>query len=219
MSVSQQFRRFTHHWMMVAATALLLTACGGSNTIDLSNNRSIDEAIEAATGPLEDLNLRRQEIPPLLVKAATNPYASIRQSSCNEVRTELAALDSLLGPDMEPQNIALVSGSTGLIDHLSNMSDIEIADSDAITTNLVDSAATFAQDSLLSLIHSKTNIMPFRSIIRRISGASEHATRLSNAYQAGKLRRAYLKGVAEMRFGSKCLAKPIVIEANAQPPT
>lgn len=216
MTNTQQLARIQHQFLMLAGIALLLSACSGSDTIDLTNNKNIDDAIEAATGPLQDLNLRRQEIPEILVKAASNPYASIKKSSCDEVKTELAELDKLLGPDMEAKNITLVSGSNGLADNLEKMSDIEIPDTDTITTSLVDSASNFAHDSIINAIHVRTNIMPFRSIIRKISGAHSHAKKLANAYQAGKLRRAYLKGVAEMRFGSKCLAKPIVIEANAK---
>lgn len=216
MALTQQLLRTKHHLVVLLGVTFLLSACSGSDTIDLTNNKNIDDAIEAATGPLQDLNLRRQEIPELLVKAASNPYASIKKSSCDDVKTELAELDKLLGPDMEPKNITLVSGSAGLADNLSKMSDMEIPDTDTLTTSLVDSAGNFAHDSVINLIHTKTNIMPFRSIIRKISGAHSHAKKLANAYQAGKLRRAYLKGVAEMRFGNKCLAKPIVIEANAK---
>lgn len=216
MALTQQLLRKKHPLMMLVGVALLLSACSGSDTIDLTNNKNIDDAIEAATGPLQDLNLRRQEIPELLVKAAVNPYASIKKSSCDDVKTELAELDKLLGPDMEPKNITLVSGSAGLADNLNKMGDMEIPDTDMITTSLVDSASNFAHDSVINLIHTRTNIMPFRSIIRKLSGAQAHAQKLANAYQAGKLRRAYIKGVAEMRFGNQCLAKPVVIEANAK---
>jgi hypothetical protein len=216
MALTQQLSRTKHHLWMLVSVALLLSACSGADTIDLANNKNIDDAIEAATGPLQDLNLRRQEIPEILVQAASNPYASIKKSSCAEVKTELAELDKLLGPDMEAKHITLVSGSKGLADNIDKMSDIEIPDTDTITTSLVDSASNFAHDSMVGMIQSKTNILPFRSIIRKISGANSHAKKLANAYQAGKLRRAYLKGVAEMRFGEKCLAKPIVVEAKAK---
>lgn len=220
MALTQQLPRTKHHLLMLVGVALLLSACSGSDTIDLTNNKNIDDAIEAATGPLQDLNLRRQEIPELLVKAASNPYASIKKSSCDDVKTELAELDKLLGPDMEPQHITLVSGSTGLADNLGQnfdqVSDFEIPETEKITSSLMDSATNFAHDSVVGMIQSKTNILPFRSIIRKISGAQSHAKKLSNAYHAGKLRRAYLKGVAEMRFGGKCLAKPIVVEAKAK---
>lgn len=216
MAKTLQFLHIKHHMVMLVGVTLMLSACSGADRIDLSKNANIDDAIEAATGPLQDLNLRRQEIPEILIKAAVNPYASIKKSSCAEINTELAALNELLGPDMQPSNIALVSGNRGLVDHLERMGDMEMPDRQAVAVGLVDSMSNFAHDSVVNVIHSRTNIMPFRSIIRRISGAESHAEKLANAYQAGKLRRAYIKGVAEMRFGEKCLAKPVVIEASAK---
>lgn len=216
MTITQQLNRKIHNFLMLCGVALALSACAGSDTIDLTKNKNIDDAIEAATGPLQDLNLRRQEIPAILVTAAANPYASIKKSKCADIKTELAALDALLGPDMQPKHITLVASKGGLVENITSWSDTEMPDSDELTMSLAASAQNLAHDTVMSTISSKTNILPFRSIIRKISGANTHAKKLADAYQAGKLRRAYLKGVAEMRFGNKCIIKPVVVEAKAE---
>jgi len=79
MAILQQFELSSHRLLLLVAVGLSLSACAGSDTIDLSANKNVNEAIEAATGPLQDLNLRRQEIPELLVKAAMDPYARTKK--------------------------------------------------------------------------------------------------------------------------------------------
>ncbi|MFZ4541153.1 MAG: hypothetical protein ACOYNL_04990 [Rickettsiales bacterium] len=210
----QQFALPPRSLAMLMIAAMSLTACGGSDKIELGSNKNVNDAIEAATGPLQDLNLRRQEIPPLLVKAMIDPYAHSKKSKCADIKTEVAGLDEILGPDVEPKNITLASANEGLGDNLSNLSKAEIPD----TESLADSAGGLAKDTLMNTIRSKTNILPFRSIIRSITGASRHQKKLAAAYEAGKLRRAYLKGYADVRFGDRCVLKDIVVEAKADIP-
>jgi hypothetical protein len=196
----------------ICIAALALSACSGSDKIDLHANKNVGEAIEAATGPLQDLNLRRQEIPPLLVKAAMDPYAKAKKIKCTDIKSEVVELDELLGPDVEAKSITLASSDGDLGDNIAKLGDTEIPE----TASLVDDAGGLARDTLMSTIRSKTDILPFRSIIRSISGANSHQKKLAAAYEAGKLRRAYLKGLADVRFGSRCLAKPVVVEAKVQ---
>ena len=193
---------------------LTLSACGGSDKIDMKANKNVDEAIEAATGPLQDLNLRRHEIPPLLVKAAMDPYGHSKKIQCGEIKDEIAQLDELLGPDVEPKSISLASSDGGLAGNIANLGsgDIEIPGA----MSIAEGAGDMAKDAVMGSIRSKTNILPFRSIIRSITGANRHQKKLATAYEAGKLRRAYLKGLADVRFGEQCPLKPVVIEAKAE---
>jgi hypothetical protein len=39
------------------------------------------------------------------------------------------------------------------------------------------------------------SIIPFRGLVRQMTGADAHAKEVDTAIQAGKVRRAYLKGV------------------------
>lgn len=212
MAKKQQFELPLKDLLVIGFAVFNLTACAGSDTIDLKANKNVDAAIEAATGPLQDLNLRRQEIPPLLVQAAVNPYARSKKIKCADIKKEVAALDELLGPDVEPKTITLASSDGGLAENIAKIDEIEVPE----TESIVDGAGGMVRDRIMSEIRKKTDFLPFRGIIRSISGASSHQKKLAAAYEAGKLRRAYLKGLADVRFGERCLAKPVVVEAKAQ---
>ena len=214
--------------VLCISLSLALSACGGfgSDKIDLTKSKDVHSAIEQATGPLQDLNIRQQEIPPVLVAAAADPYGHKKNVKCDDIKTEVGQLDELLGPDMQPTAMTLASANEDLMDHMSNVSGdmkaklnstdpagssgIEMPDRES----LLEDAGDLVKDKLMDTIHSQTNILPFRSIIRHISGASAHQKQLATAYEAGKLRRAYLKGFAEDRFGPQCLAHPILVEAT-----
>jgi hypothetical protein len=43
------------------------------------------------------------------------------------------------------------------------------------------------------------SLIPFRGIIRELSGANDQQRKVSTAIQAGVARRAYLKGVGQQR--------------------
>jgi hypothetical protein len=211
MVIAQQFALTFRNFLALSFIVLSVSACAGSDTIDLQANKNVNDAIEAATGPLQDLNLRRQEIPPLLVKATMDPYARAKKIKCAELRDEVVQLDELLGPDVERKSITLASSDGGLVDNIANFGNVEMPE----TMSLAEGAGNLAKDALMSTIRSKTNILPFRSIIRSVTGANRHAKKLAAAYEAGKLRRAYLKGLADVRFGEKCSLAPIVVEAKA----
>ena len=217
--------------VFVSFLAIALSACG-SSTIDISGNKNVHGAIEAATGPLQDLNLRQQEIPLVLVNASNNLYAHKKIISCDDIKSEVNQLDEVLGADRAPTNITYASANEGLLDHARNGADTvrsSLSNTDADSNDseghngielpdratLIGDAGDLVRDKLFDVLHSQTNILPFRSIIRHISGAAAHQKQLEAAFEAGKLRRAYLTGVAEDKFGPQCLAKPIILETKA----
>jgi hypothetical protein len=55
------------------------------------------------------------------------------------------------------------------------------------------SAAVQQQSS--EMVKGQVDIIPYRGWVRKLSGAERHAKKVDQAYQAGKLRRAYLKGL------------------------
>jgi len=59
----------------------------------------------AASGPMRDMNIYRQEIPPVLVAAETDPYARPPRS-CPALVARLAELDAALGPDLDQEAAA-----------------------------------------------------------------------------------------------------------------
>ena len=56
---------------------------------------------DAVTAPLDDLNLRRQEIPTVLLQAESNPYDLRNLNHCRTIAAEIARLDEALGPDTD----------------------------------------------------------------------------------------------------------------------
>lgn len=180
---------FARQFLILGIVTLSLSACSTSKHTAESG---ITDAFDAATGNLEDLNIKRREIPKLLEKLAANPYQPPPKYTCKSIKSELAELEPLIGPDIQPREVQVAS-SDGFIPDLEN---IEMPAQAEVENS--------AHDAVMGLIRSQTDFLPFRSIIRRLSGADRHEKNLQEAYQAGKLRRAYLKGLAESKFGKKC---------------
>ena len=56
---------------------------------------------DAAMAPLEDLNLRRTEIPEILASARVQPYSLTGMETCPAIAAEIARLDAVLGTDVD----------------------------------------------------------------------------------------------------------------------
>ncbi len=137
-----------------------------------ASNQPDDSWGDAVMAPLEDLNLRKQEIPDILTRAITKPYDLTGLDSCENIAAEVSRLDALLGADFdEPppppdqRNLAQKGGSAA------------------------NKAAVGA------VRNASRSIIPFRGIVRSVTGADAHQKQMDTAIQAGKVRRAYLKGV------------------------
>ncbi|MBB5659731.1 hypothetical protein [Brevundimonas halotolerans] len=125
----------------------------------------------AATAPLEDLNLNKDEIPAVLLEALTSPYGLRNLNQCRTIAAEIARLNEALGPDVDepaPDDPGLLS------------------------ERAADAAATAALDLVRD---TSTDFIPGRSWIRRLSGAEQSDRQMQSAVEAGRLRRAFLKGV------------------------
>jgi hypothetical protein len=129
----------------------------------------------AATAPLDDLNLRREYIPTVLLQAEANPYDLRNLNQCSTTGAEIARLNEALGPDTdEPPS----------------------PDGSRISERAADAAAAGA---LAAIRDATTDFIPGRSWIRRLSGAEQHSRQVQSAIQAGRMRRAFLKGVGMQR--------------------
>ena len=127
---------------------------------------------DAFTAPLEDFNLKRQEIPEILESAITKPYDLTGLDHCEAIAAEVSKLDSLLGKDFD-----------------------EPPPPPDQRTN-TEKGREFANNSAVGALRNATrSIIPFRGIVRQVTGADRHQKEMDNAIQAGKVRRAYLKGV------------------------
>ncbi len=136
---------------------------------------------EAAMSPLDDLNLRQAPIPPIL-QDIKSPYDLPEDISCPEITLILAELDAALGPDW----------------------DTEDPDERLRTEKLADEASDAALDTISS---TASSLIPFRSLVRRATGAYAYQKKYNRAYKIGAQRRAYLKGVGLAR-GCPLPARP-----------
>ena len=127
---------------------------------------------DAFTAPLEDLNLKRQQIPDILESAITKPYDLTGLDHCEAIAAEVSRLDVLLGKDFD-----------------------EPPPPPDQRTN-TEKGKEFANNSAVGAVRNATrSLIPFRGLVRQVTGADRHAKEMDNAIQAGKVRRAYLKGV------------------------
>lgn len=152
-----------HRILAISLLGGALAACASAS------NRASAGFSDAAMSPLNDLNLRRDEIPQLLVDLRS-PYDPIPDVNCKAIGDAVTALTALLGRDSDAQPLPEKSFSdkTG------------------------EGAADLTLDGISSTM---TGFIPFRSLVRDATGASEHDRRLRAAYERGAARRAYLKGV------------------------
>lgn len=125
---------------------------------------------DAISAPLEVFNLKRKEIPPILIKASKNTYDLAGLERCESIAGEVALLDAALGPDFD--------------------------EPPAPEGTMTSKGGKMASDATLTAVRSATtDIIPMRGLIRKISGADKHQKALDRAFSAGHVRRAYLKGV------------------------
>jgi hypothetical protein len=125
----------------------------------------------AAQAPLHDLNLSRQDIPPLLLSAITNPYERPRPMDCGEITRQVRELSAILGGDFDepetPQSPSLTQKNGKVA---------------------------------LAIVHGAAeSVLPFAGFVRTLSGAQRHDQLVIEAITAGSVRRGYLKGLGESR--------------------
>ncbi|NWE51080.1 hypothetical protein [Brevundimonas sp. P7753] len=130
---------------------------------------------DAVTAPLDDLNLRRQEIPTVLLQAESNPYDLRNLNHCRTIAAEIARLDEALGPDTDAP---------------------PSQDGSYMSERAADAAAAAALDAVRDTV---TDFIPARSWVRRLTGADSHSKHVQSAIQAGLRRRSFLKGVGMQR--------------------
>lgn len=137
---------------------------------------------DALATPLNDLNVMRQEIPPVLLSALDAPYAPLASSTCAAIRQAVQGLDAVLGADLDTPS------------HKSNPS-------------LIERGTGLASDGVVRTVRGAVDIIPFRSWVRRLSGAEKHQKKVTAAISAGAVRRAYLKGLGQAK-GCQAPAAP-----------
>ena len=137
----------------------------------------------SVAAPLADLNLLRSEVPPVLLEALRNPYELPADQGCVDLQRQIRALDEVLGPDLEPPRTAEGKDGRG-------------------ERPALDLSAADAENALLAAIRrTAEGLVPYRSWVRKISGAEQYEKYLATTVAAGNIRRAFLKG---LRIAQRC---------------
>lgn len=190
---SRQATRTTATIALAIALSALLTACASSSTDGnasglpklpdmpsvpavatvkpTTKDSGVTERVgQAAITPLSDLNVVQEEIPDALGNAAKGPYAAPSAPGCGVILTEILALDDALGADLD---------------------DPKVREKPSLLTRGTDLAENAGVSAVRRTVEG---FVPFRSWLRKLSGAEKHSKQVSAAITAGGIRRAYLKG-------------------------
>lgn len=168
-----------HDSLLALALLLLVAACAVDKPLTTAAEptegaaRTEGQITEIASTPLSDLNLVRTKIPPVLLVAQKNPYAIPADQGCAALAEELKALDVALGADLD-------------------------APLDPNDPGLAQRGAEFVGDAAWGVVRGAAEgVVPFRSWVRKLTGADKHAKTVAAAISAGVVRRAYLKGLGQ----------------------
>ncbi|MGE0179063.1 MAG: hypothetical protein AB7O91_04510, partial [Sphingomonas sp.] len=121
-----------------------------------------------ASEPARDVGLQRTRIPPILERAAVDPYSLTGMRACGQIAIEVDALSRVLGPDFDAGPSPRRGSRAGQI----------------------------AEAGGRAVVNS---IIPFRGVVRELSGSAEADRRLQAATDAGIARRGFLRGVQRTR--------------------
>jgi hypothetical protein len=149
-------------------------ADAGENGTTSTRSEMQGAAGEAARQPFRDVGLMKKKIPYALTRIA-DPYADPTGPGCAWISYELSQLSAALGTEVAVMPVA------------------------SRATN-AEKGTRFARETARDLIRSAgSSLMPARSIIRQLSGASDADALYSAAQERGMVRRGYLKGLSESR--------------------
>lgn len=149
-----------------------------------------DRVGQAAITPLSDLNVVQEEIPAILLHAQeVGPYGVPSPATCEAVQQEINDLDGALGADLDSPK-------------------------DGNKPSLLERGTDLAENTGVGMVRrTMEGFVPFRSWLRKLSGAEKHSKRVAGAIVAGGVRRAYLKG---LRQGLGCPLPAVPADPAAQ---
>ena len=152
----------------VGKFAVVLAAC--VSIVSCSTGRTADTrrgVSGAASIPLRDIGLVRPEIP-LLLRNLQYPYSTASLTNCAAVTHEISQLDSVLGPE---------------------------SDQPGTNRNVWDRSGDFVEEQAIQAAENTAeDLIPFRSWVRRISGANRAERDALRAVANGQQRRTFLRG-------------------------
>lgn len=181
---------WARHLLCVSLTALLLAGCASTpempKTPELpsvpamvevdgvtSESDVTDRVGQAAITPLTDLNVVQQKIPEVLLFARdVGAYSVPEKLDCASVQNEINRLDAALGADFDAEG----KGKPSLLERGGDMAE--------------NYGVGFVRRTMEGFV-------PFRSWLRKLTGAEKHSKQVAAAITAGGVRRAYLKGLRQ----------------------
>lgn len=185
--------------LSATAVAFSLCACASNGPNKNDNTARVPSPIAGSQGsmdsrvgdaiatPFSDLNLVRTDVPAILQQARKTAYAKPENPSCETLAKEIHDLDLVLGADLDTVRVDAKG-------------------------NVLDKGAEELGNATVGALKSFTSgIIPFRSWIRKLSGADRHEREVGAAGVAGIVRRAYLKGIAQ---ASNCYIEPMKLQAD-----
>jgi hypothetical protein len=148
--------------------ALTIAVCVGLASCATGRTADTRRGVtSAASIPLRDVGLIRPEIP-LLLRNLQYPYSTATLADCNAVAREINQLDGVLGPESyQPGPNRNIWDRSG----------------DFVEEQTIEAAENTAED-----------LIPFRSWVRRISGANRAERDALRAVANGQQRRTFLRG-------------------------
>ena len=155
----------TRLWATMAmATAAALLLASCSSGRTADTRRGVTDA---AYTPLRDVNLVRPEVP-LVLRNLQYPYATATLVDCAAVAHEIGQLDAALGPEsFQP----------------------------GPNRNIWDRSGDFVEEQAIEAARdTAADLIPFRSWVRRLSGASRAERDAIRAVANGQQRRTFLRG-------------------------
>ncbi|EHJ59197.1 hypothetical protein [Novosphingobium pentaromativorans] len=151
-------------FFLVTVAATLSLSQAEARSQDKPITDSDPDVMDVAKTPTTDLNITKEEIPPILIEAIDKPYDLTDLGRCKQLVAAVERLDTILGPDMDLPQEARDRVSAGRV-------------------------AKWVVSSFI----------PFRGLIRELSGANAQERAVRAAIQAGLARRGFLKGVGAQR--------------------
>jgi hypothetical protein len=171
-------------------TGCLTTRSDGSPKVETTNEANRESLKGAAESPLRDVNVLRTKIPDVLLFSMADPYSRPpRNWKCQDLIALVQPLDDALGDDLDAP------------------SQVQEGLKDKGKGSALGFAAGAASDAI-----------PFRSWVRKLSGAERHDQFVQRAITAGAVRRGYLKGLGESK-GCNPPATPSHILAGSEIPS
>lgn len=145
-----------------AAMVIALSISVAANAQEQKKEDTADVAGRVVSQPVRDVGIEKTKIPPILIAAGENPYATPK--TCAQISTGIRNLSATLGPDLDSGEKAKRAGIA------------EVGGSAVVNS-----------------------IIPFRGVVREVSGAASAERRLEAAISAGYARRGYLRGLQTAR--------------------